>query len=77
MAAVTATRRVDVGFVTATRVIRPPDPKLGGDTGLRIGPYSSAEAVRILAHCFIAHYIIAHCRAAAAGSLKPGRAGRA
>lgn len=33
--------------------IRPPDPALGGDTGLRIGPYSSAEAVRYLLHCFL------------------------
>ena len=36
----------------ATRAIRPPDPKLGADTGVRIGRYSSAEAVRILLHCF-------------------------
>jgi hypothetical protein len=50
--AVTATHLADVGPVTAARAIRPPDPKLGADTGLRIGPYSSAEAVRILAHCF-------------------------
>ncbi len=34
------------------RPIRPPDSQLGDDTGLRIGRYSSAEAVRILLHCF-------------------------
>lgn len=36
----------------AARPIRPPDPKLGADTGVRIGRYSSTEAVRILLHCF-------------------------
>jgi hypothetical protein len=38
--------------VTDRPLIRPPDPVLGGDTGLRIGTYSSAEATRILLHCF-------------------------
>ena len=38
--------------VTDRPPIRPPDPQLGADTGLRIGRYSSAEAVRILLHCF-------------------------
>src|SRR5262249_15630776 len=38
--------------ISAARTIRPPDPVLGTDTGLRIGPYSSAEAVRIILHCF-------------------------
>jgi hypothetical protein len=32
--------------------IRPRDPLLGGDTGLRIGRYRSDEAVRVLLHCF-------------------------
>lgn len=41
-----------VALPTSRRLIRPPDPKLGTDTGLRIGRYSSAQAVRILLHCF-------------------------
>jgi len=45
-------RPADVSPVTDTRSIRPPDPKLGDRTGFRIGAYSSAEAVRILLHCF-------------------------
>jgi len=38
--------------VAERRLIRPPDPTLRADTGVRIGRYSSAEAVRILLHCF-------------------------
>jgi len=49
---VTATVRHLAGPVTDRAQIRPPDPKLGTDTGLRIGRYSSAEAVRLLLHCF-------------------------
>jgi hypothetical protein len=33
-------------------VIRPPDPKLGGDVGLRIHRYTSAQATRILLNAF-------------------------
>jgi hypothetical protein len=46
--------------VTHRRLIRPPDPKLGANTGVRIGRYSSAEATRILLHCFFrdAHHAI-------------------
>jgi hypothetical protein len=50
--AVTTTRSAVAGVVTDRPVIRPPAPKLGDDTGVRIGPYSSTEVVRILAHCF-------------------------
>jgi hypothetical protein len=52
MATVTRTRPTGVLPVTDTPLIRPPDPKLGTDTGLRIGNYSSAEAMRIILHCF-------------------------
>src|SRR5215210_4609326 len=50
--AVTDTRHRGVVPVTDKPLIRPADPKLDGDTGLRIGRYSSAEAVRIILHCF-------------------------
>jgi hypothetical protein len=40
-----------VAILPARRLIRPPDPKLDGETGLRIGRYASAQAVRILLHC--------------------------
>ena len=49
---VTAATSSPAASVTARPAIRPPDPVLGADTGLRIGRYSSAEAVRILLHCF-------------------------
>jgi len=48
--AATATRAAPAA--PERRLIRPPDPKLGADTGVRIGRYSSAEAVRVLVHCF-------------------------
>lgn len=35
-----------------TRQIRPPDPAFAGGIPPRTGQYSSAEAVRLLAHCF-------------------------
>jgi hypothetical protein len=50
---VTATVSKIGAGVTDKRLIRPPDPKLGTDTGVRIGSYSSAEALRILLHCFL------------------------
>ena len=50
--AVTGTQLGRGWAVTDRSLIRPPDPKLGADTGLRIGSYSSAETVRILLHCF-------------------------
>jgi hypothetical protein len=49
---VTATARYLDALVTDRALIRPPDPTLGADTGVRIGRYSSAETVRILLHCF-------------------------
>ena len=49
--AVTATTESRRRSVT-DRVIRPPDPKFSTKTGVRIGHYSSAEATRILLHCF-------------------------
>src|SRR5687767_9725248 len=57
---VTATALHTAPRVTDRPLIRPPDPKLGPDTGLRIGRYSSAEAVRILLHCFFrdAHTVV-------------------
>jgi hypothetical protein len=46
--------------VTDRPLIRPPDSKLGTETGLRIGRYSSADANRILLHCFFrdAHSVV-------------------
>ncbi len=49
---VTATAPVASPGRNAVRAIRPPNLRLGDDTGLRIGRHSSAEAVRILLHCF-------------------------
>jgi hypothetical protein len=48
---VTATARDRGQTVTDRPLIRPPDPTIR-DTMLRIGRYSSAQAVRILLHCF-------------------------
>jgi hypothetical protein len=42
-----------LAILPARRLIRPPDPKLSGETGLRIGRYSNAETTRILLHCFL------------------------
>ena len=47
---VTATAHQLTQPVTDRPLIRPPDPKFGADTGVRLGRYSSAEAVRILLH---------------------------
>src|SRR4051812_16049444 len=49
MVDVTATRRPRGGPVTATRVIRPPDPAIQGET-LTHMPIKSDEAVRRLLH---------------------------
>jgi hypothetical protein len=48
---VTATALAPRSSVTDRPLIRPPDPAIR-DTMLRLGRYSSAEAVRILLHCF-------------------------
>src|SRR3954453_8690850 len=38
--------------MTGLRLIRPPDPAFDRGVGVRIGRYTSAQAMRLLAHCY-------------------------